>query len=38
MKFVSNNDIKGSVPKMLVNYGSTKAPFAWFGNLRKASL
>lgn len=36
ISFVSNNDIKGSVPKMLVNHASAKAPFSWFGGLRKA--
>ncbi|CAD8114368.1 unnamed protein product [Paramecium primaurelia] len=34
--FVSNNDIKGSIPKLLVNHASAKGPFGWFGNLRKA--
>ena len=38
MYFVSNNDVKSSVPKELVNYASAKAPFDWFGNLRKISL
>lgn len=34
--FISNNDIRGSIPKMLVNHASAKGPFGWFGNLRKA--
>ena len=36
--FIPNNDVKGNVPKLLVNYASAKAPFKWFGNLRKACL
>jgi hypothetical protein len=36
ISFVSNNDIKGRIPKSLVNYASAKAPFEWFENLRKA--
>lgn len=27
ISFVSNNDIKGKIPKALVNYASAKAPF-----------
>lgn len=38
MYFISNNDVKGAVPKFLVNYASGKAPFEWFGGLRKISL
>jgi hypothetical protein len=38
MYFISNNDVKGNVPRALVNYASAKAPFQWFGNLRKISL
>ena len=36
MHFISNNDVKGSIPKALVNFASAKAPFAWFSSLKKA--
>ena len=38
MYFVSNNDVKGTVPKIFVNYASSKAPFTWFNGLRNASI
>ena len=34
ISFISNNDVKGSIPKILVNHASQKGPFGWFGNLR----
>lgn len=36
ISFISNNDVRGSIPKVLVNHASAKGPFGWFGNLRKA--
>lgn len=37
MHFISNNDVKGSIPKAFVNYASAKAPYTWFAGLKKAA-
>ncbi len=34
---VSQNDIKGLIPKFIVNMVAAKAPREWMNNLRKAS-
>ncbi|CAD8058991.1 unnamed protein product [Paramecium primaurelia] len=33
--FCSNNDVKGDIPKSLVNYVASRAPISWINSLRK---
>jgi hypothetical protein len=38
LKIVSQTDVKGFIPKYIVNYVASKAPIDWVNNLKKACI